>query len=44
MFKNSEDTTAANKTTRKAKAARYPKGIYVIFNSKAYINKKNLKQ
>jgi hypothetical protein len=44
MFKSSKDATAANKTAHKAKAVRYPKGIRVIFNSKAYVNKKNLKQ
>jgi hypothetical protein len=44
MFRGSEDTTAANTTTRRAEAAKYPKGIYVIFNKKAYANGENLKQ
>jgi hypothetical protein len=44
MFKGSEGTTAANTTACKAEAVRYPKGIYVIFNKKAYANGENLKQ
>jgi hypothetical protein len=44
MFKDNEGTTAANITTRRAKAAKYRKGIYVIFNKKAYANGENLKQ
>jgi hypothetical protein len=44
MFRGSEDTTAANTTVYRTKAVRYPKGIYVIFNKKAYTNKENLKQ
>jgi hypothetical protein len=44
MFRGQEGTKAANKAARKAEAAKYPKGIYVIFNPKAYANKENLKQ
>jgi hypothetical protein len=44
MFRGSEGTTAANTTARRAEAARYPKGIHVIFNKKAYANGENLKQ
>jgi hypothetical protein len=44
MFRGSEGTTAANTITRRAEAARYSKGIHVIFNKKAYANEENLKQ
>jgi hypothetical protein len=44
MFRGSKDTTAANTTAQRTKAAKYPKGIYVIFNKKAYANEENLKQ
>ena len=44
MFRGSEGITVANKTTRRVEAARYPKGIHVIFNKKVYANGENLKQ
>jgi hypothetical protein len=44
MFRGSKGTTAANTTVCRAKAVKYPKGIYVIFNKKAYANKENFKQ
>ena len=36
--------TAVNKTARRVEAMRYPKGIHIIFNSKVYTNRENLKQ
>ena len=44
MFRDSEGAKYANTAARRAEAARYPKGIHVIFNSKAYANRENLKQ
>jgi hypothetical protein len=44
MFRGSEGTTAANTTARRAEAARYRKGIHIIFNKKVYANGENLKQ
>jgi hypothetical protein len=44
MFKGNKGITAANTTAHKAEAVRYPKGIYIIFNKKVYVNEKNLKQ
>jgi hypothetical protein len=41
MFKGKEIN---NSKARKKEMARYPKGIAVIFNPKAYANSENLKQ
>jgi hypothetical protein len=41
MFKGLLDTSDVR---RRQKIKRYPKGIRVIFNNNAYINKDNLKQ
>jgi hypothetical protein len=41
MFYSKEGLSDAQ---RKAEFKKYPKGIYVIFNKKAYTNGENLKQ
>jgi hypothetical protein len=41
MFKGQEKL---NTKAYKDKLARYPKGLYVIFNLKVYVNSENLKQ
>jgi hypothetical protein len=44
MFRGDASSKALNVRPRRAKALRYPKGIHVIFNPKAYANGDNLKQ
>ena len=44
MFRGDAGSKALNARPRRAKALRYPKGIHVIFNPKAYANGDNLKQ
>jgi hypothetical protein len=44
MFRVDAGSKASNARPCRAKALRYPKGIYVIFNPKAYANSDNLKQ
>jgi hypothetical protein len=41
MFKGQEGLSTA---VRRAKVTRFPKGIHVIYNKKAYANRENLKQ
>jgi hypothetical protein len=41
MFRGQE---GPGNSARKAEMAKYPKGIHVIFNLKAYANRENLKQ
>jgi hypothetical protein len=44
MFRGDTGSKASNVRPCRAKALRYPKGIHVIFNLKAYANSDNLKQ
>ena len=41
MFKGQE---GLNTAARRAELVQFPKGIHVIYNKKAYVNRENLKQ
>ena len=43
MFRGDTSAKVSKAVPRRAKALKYPKGIYVIFNKKAYANRENLK-
>ena len=43
MFRGDASAKASKAAPRRAEALKYPKGIHVIFNKKAYANGENLK-